>query len=124
MLSTDKYPDNVNVSKYRLLVTLFDQVSWVLGSLLGGILGKYLNFDSTGIDFSMTALFTTVFIQQWMDSKNHIPAILGLVATIACRLIFGSDLFLIPAMVIIIGSLIFMRNRIEPDSSADGGDTE
>ena len=51
----------------------------------------------------MTALFTTVFIQQWIDNKNHIPAVLGVAATLVCRLIFGSDIFLIPAMIIIIG---------------------
>lgn len=61
----------------RFLVTLFDQVSWVLGSFLGGLIGSVISFDSTGIDFAMIVLFTTVFIQQWIDSKCHIPAILG-----------------------------------------------
>ena len=114
MLSSDSCPQGVNRSGYRLLVTLFDQSSWVIGSFLGGVLGTYLNFDSTGIDFSMTALFTTVFIQQWLDSENHMPAMLGLGATLVCRLIFGTDIFLIPAMIIIIGTLTLARGRIEP----------
>ena len=100
-------------SGYRLLVTLFDQSSWIIGSFLGGVIGTYLNFDSTGIDFSMTALFTTVFIQQWLDAKNHIPAMLGLGATLLCRIIFGNDFFLIPAMIIIIGTLTLARGKIE-----------
>ena len=90
MLSRDDGPEDVDLSAYRLLVTLFDQSSWVFGSFLGGWLGSLLNFNSTGIDFSMTALFTTVFIQQWSDSKRQIPAILGLTATLACRILFGS----------------------------------
>ncbi len=114
MLSRDDGPENVDLSAYRLLVTLFDQSSWVFGSFLGGWLGSLLNFNSTGIDFSMTALFTTVFIQQWIDSKCHIPAILGLAATLICRILFGRDLFLIPAMIIIIIVLTVMRSRIEP----------
>jgi len=61
----------------------------------------------------MTALFTTVFIQQWLDAKNHIPAMLGLGATLLCRIIFGNDFFLIPAMIIIIGTLIMARGKIE-----------
>ena len=113
MLSRDDGPADVNTSGYRLLVTLFDQSAWVLGSVLGGLLGTLLNFDSTGIDFAMTALFTTVFIQQWIDSKCHIPAILGLTATLICRILFGRDLFLIPAMIIIIIVLTVMRSRIE-----------
>ena len=113
MLSKDDGPDDVNTSGYRLLVSVFDQGTWLLGSFLGGWIGTLLNFDSTGIDFAMTALFTTVFIQQWIDTKNHIPALLGLFATLACRIVFGRDLFLIPAMIIIIGVLTVMRSKID-----------
>lgn len=119
MLSNDDCPAGVNRSAYRLLVTLFDQMSWVCGSFLGGWLGSALAFDSTGIDFAMTALFTTVFIQQWLDAKNHIPAALGLSATLLCRLLFGGELFLIPAMILIIGTLTALRGRIE---SAEGAE--
>ena len=119
MLSKDDGPEGVNVSAYRLLVSLFDQLSWLTGSFLGGWLSSKLAFDSTGIDFSMTALFTTVFIQQWIDSKCHIPAILGIVATLACRLLFGRDLFLIPAMIIIIAVLTVMRKKIEEAGGED-----
>lgn len=118
MLSRDDTPEGVNISGYRLLVTLFDQSAWVLGSFLGGWIGTLLSFDSTGIDFAMTALFTTVFIQQWIDSKCHIPAVLGITTTLICRIVFGRDLFLIPAMVIIIAVLTVMRSRID----AAGGD--
>ena len=118
MLSKDDGPDDVNTSAYRLLVTLFDQISWVFGAFLGGCLGSVLNFDSTGIDFAMTALFTTVFLQQWINAKNHIPAILGLAATFVCLLVFGTDFFLIPAMIIIIGVLTLTRKKIE----APGGE--
>lgn len=114
MLSKDDGPEGVNTSNYRLLVTLFDQFAWVFGSFLGGWIGTLLSFDSTGIDFAMTALFTTVFIQQWIDNKCHIPAVLGVAATLACRLIFGRDIFLIPAMIIIIAVLTAARGRIEP----------
>lgn len=118
LLSSDRYPEGVDISGYRILVTFMDQASWILGSFLGGLLGRHLNFDSRGIDFSMTALFTTVFIQQWLDAKNHFPAILGLVATLICRLLFGRELFLIPAMIVIIGTLTVMRNKLEPEGGA------
>ncbi len=114
VLSSDRYPEDIDISGYRILVTLFDQASWILGSFLGGMLGRYLDFDSRGIDFSMTALFATVFLEQWLDSKEHFPALLGLFATLICRYVFGAEIFLIPAMIIIIGGLTLMRNRLEP----------
>lgn len=118
MLSKDDGPEGVNRSNYRLLVTLFDQSAWVIGSFLGGWIGTLITFDSTGIDFAMTALFMTVFVQQWIDSKSHIPAVLGVAATLICRILFGRDIFLIPAMVIIIAVLTIMRSKIE----SSGGD--
>ena len=125
ILSNEEVPDGVNVSAYRLLVTLFDQSSWVIGSFLGGWAGTLLAFDSTGIDFAMTALFTTVFIQQWIDSKCHIPAVLGVASTLICRLVFGRDYFLIPAMVIIVTVLLVMRKKIESaEENTAGGEAD
>ena len=119
MLSKDDGPEDVNTSNYRLLVTLFDQCAWLTGSFLGGWIGTLLTFDSTGIDFAMTALFMTVFIQQWIDNKCHLPAVLGVAATLACRLIFGRDIFLIPTMIIIIAVLTAARGRIESASDTN-----
>lgn len=119
VLSHDEIPEGVNVSGYRFLVTLFDQSSWVLGSFLGGWIGTLIKFDSTGIDFAMTALFVTVFIEQWIKSECHIPAITGVLATIACRIIFGPDLFLIPSIVIILVVMTVMRKKIESGGEAD-----
>ncbi|MBQ7637711.1 MAG: AzlC family ABC transporter permease [Clostridia bacterium] len=120
MLSSDNTPDGVNVSAYRFFVTLFDQASWVIGSTLGGLLGNVLPFDSTGIDFAMTALFTTVFIEQLLTEKSRIPAILGFFATLLCLLVFGRDYFLIPAMILIIAAVLFMRNKTEAKDASTG----
>lgn len=123
VLSSGEIPEGVNESAYRFLVTLFDMSAWIVGSFLGGLVGTMLEFDSTGIDFAMTALFTTVFIQQWLDSKCHIPAVLGLGATLACRFIFGPDIFLIPSMLIILTVLTVMRKTIE-ERMTDSADVD
>ena len=44
MLSRDDMISGVNTSAYRLLVTFLDQVSWILGSVLGGLLDSLLDF--------------------------------------------------------------------------------
>lgn len=118
VLSRGSDPEGVDLSGYRFLVTFFIQLSWVLGSFLGGWLLSLVKFDATGIEFAMTALFTTVFIHQWLDNKQHIPAILGVAATLLCRLLFRHDLFLIPAMAIIVGGLLLLRGRVENKGEA------
>jgi 4-azaleucine resistance transporter AzlC len=64
-------------------------------------LGSVLPFDAKGMDFPLTALFVTIFVQNWKENKDHFPALLGVFATLVCLLVFGKDIFLIPTMLII-----------------------
>lgn len=86
---------------YFLFVTLFDHIYWVTGSVLGAVAGTLIKFNTAGIDFALTALFITVFIEQWLSTKKHAPAIVGVLASVLCLIVFGSENFLIPAMLII-----------------------
>lgn len=94
-------PEGVDRHAYCFLVSLLDQCYWVVGSLLGSLLGAVLPVNFEGIDFALTALFVTVFVDQWLSTKNHWPAIIGVMSTVLCLVLFGSDIFLIPSMVLI-----------------------
>ena len=98
-----------DIKKYYLLVSLFDQVYWVVGSAIGALLGAVITFDTKGIDFALTALFITVFTDQWLKTKNHLAAIIGVVMSVFCLVLFGSENFLIPTMGLILISLILMK---------------
>ena len=106
-------PEGVDQKKYYLFASLFDQIYWVAGSVAGALLGSILPIDTTGIDFSMTALFLVVMVEQWRASQDHTPARAGLVVSLVCLLIFGSSNFLIPAMLGITVSLILLRGPME-----------
>lgn len=93
--------DKKSARLYCLLVTLFDQCYWVTGTVLGSLIGAMLEFDSTGIDFSMTALFVTVFVEQWLTSREHRAALAGIGAAALCLVLFGESDFLIPTMLLI-----------------------
>ena len=94
---------------FYLLVSAMDQASWVLGSILGGLLGAALPFSTEGVDFALTALFVSVVAGQWLSSKDHTPALLGLGLSLLCLLLFGADQFLLPAMVLILLGLSLYR---------------
>ena len=106
-------PEGVSKHGYYFAVSLFDQIWWVSGCVLGSVLGAALRINAEGIDFALTALFLTVFVEQWLSTKNHIPALIGLGASLICLLIFGADSFLIPAMVAILVLLSCGRRRLE-----------
>ena len=109
LLCSDDIPDGVNRHWYQFFVSCFDQSYWILGCVLGSLIGTILPFDTAGIDFSMTALFVTVFVEQWLTTKNHWPAIIGLAASVLCLMIFGPDSFLLPTMIIITVALLFIN---------------
>ena len=90
-------------------MSLFDHIYWVAGTALGSLTGTLLPINYQGIEFALTALFVTIFVEQWLSTKNHIPAILGVASTLLCLLVFGKDVFLIPSMVIIALGLTTLR---------------
>ena len=96
---------------YYFLVSLFDYSYWVTGTAIGSIAGALLNFNTEGIDFVLTALFVSIFIDQWMSTKDHAPAIAGVVASVIMLFVFGPDNFLIPAMILITIALTLMRPK-------------
>ena len=113
LLCDGNVPDGVDANRYRLLVSAFNQSYWVLGSVLGSLLGPVLPFSTQGIEFSMTALFIASFTEQWLTANDHIPALTGLLGTLLCLLIFGADGFLIPAMLLITAVLTLLRVRLQ-----------
>ncbi len=101
LVSRNPFPDGISRHGYCFLVSLFDQVYWIAGSVLGNLAGSLLPINLEGIEFVLTALFVTIFVEQWLSTEHHFPALVGVVSSVACLLIFGKDVFLIPAMVII-----------------------
>lgn len=95
-------PEGVDRGWFMFFVTLLNQTYWVAGATLGALLGSVLHFDTTGIEFVMTALFTVMFVNQWEEAKDHRPALTGLGCAALCLAVFGSDGFMLPAMALII----------------------
>ena len=93
------------------LVALFSRCYWMVGSILGGILGQIIPFDLTGIDFCMTALFLIIFIDQWEKAKKHTPALTGLGIGVICLLIFVENHFMLPALLIVSAILLLFQRK-------------
>ena len=94
-LPSTAFPD------YALAVSLLDHLYWITGSVIGAVVGTLVSFNSEGIDFALTALFLTVFLEQWLSTKKHAPALIGVGVSVLCLVIFGSESFLIPTMLVI-----------------------
>ena len=118
LVSREQIPEEFRHSSYCFWVTLFDHIYWVSGTLLGALTGAFLPINYEGVEFALTALFVTIFVEQWLSTKKHIPAIIGVAATTLSLAVFGKDVFLIPAMIIIAVSLTMMHKTRKEDSHA------
>lgn len=112
LVCSPELDDDIDGGLYYLMVSALNQIYWVIGSAIGGLAGSLISFDVTGIDFAMTALFTVIFIEQWMSTKQHIPAIVGVLTTVACLLAFGHSNFVIPSMAAITIVLTVLRKPL------------
>lgn len=113
-------PAQVDPADYYFAVSLLDQCYWVAGSLIGATVGQLITFDTTGVDFAMTVLFVVLAVEQWKSARRHAPALFGVCCGVVCLLIFGPDLFLIPALAAIVALLLLFRRRLEEDRSGEG----
>ncbi len=108
---TDDFPPGVEAEDYYLLTSLFDYGAWIIGSIVGHVVGDLMPFSTEGIDFALTALFLVIVINHWESTTNHIPALLGFAFSIVYMLILGPSNFLLPAMISAVGVLLYENKR-------------
>ena len=110
---TAKIPPDVDRGWFMFFVTLLNHFYWFSGSTLGGIFGSLIHFNTEGLDFVMTAMFTVIFLEQWLKDRQHISALLGLGISPLCLWIFGADNFIIPSMAAMLMMLTLLRKPVE-----------
>lgn len=112
LLCSTKVPDDLEENKVFFFMAVFDQLYWITGSVIGGIVGQLITFDSTGIDYAMTALFIVIFVEQWLASKTHLPSFIGIICGISCLLVFGPNNFILPSLLLAVGLLTILKPYI------------
>ena len=100
-------------------IALLNQLYWIVGSVAGGVIGKMITFDLSGIDFAMTALFTVIFVEQWIDAKNHVPAITGIVSGSIFLIILGPDKFILPSLMVTLIILNMLRGFLDEEKKGE-----
>lgn len=113
-----KVPPDVEEEKFLFAIALLDQSYWIIGSGIGALLGNILPFDTTGIDFAMTALFVVIMVEQWMEEKNRQGVVIGLLCGLLCRILFGAENFILPTMICIMVILIAGRSRLDRETQS------
>ncbi|OIP18282.1 MAG: branched-chain amino acid permease [Comamonadaceae bacterium CG2_30_57_122] len=54
-------------------VALLNQGWWVLGTLLGAVIGAQAQIALVGLDFALAALFAVLAVEQWRSAESSAP---------------------------------------------------
>lgn len=136
LLCSAKIPPELDEKKVFFFIACLDHSYWITGGLIGAILGQLIHFNSTGVDFAMTALFVVIFVEHWLGSKSsekrqskfrltelterfryfrldlkdsRSAAILGLLCGVLALLLLGPDRFILMALLLTVGILCLSR---------------
>lgn len=111
--SITEYPKDMKKENIQFYIQLFSQLSWIAGSVSGGLAGNLIPSSVTGIDYALTALFITIVVDQYRNASNHQPALIGGICSVFFLIVLGSDAFLLPSLLVTSGLLMLFAKKQE-----------
>lgn len=105
-------PKELDEKHIFMQIATLNHSYWICGCTLGALLGSLITFETKGIDFTMTALFIVILIEQWQAPTARLPAIIGGASATLCLLLFGADGFILPALILTIVLLMVFKKHI------------
>ena len=113
LICTTGVPDDVDEEKFLLSITLLNQLYWIVGTAIGSLTATVVAFDSTGIEFAMTALFIVMFMELWYRRSNRPAELIGMLSAVLCLALFGASNFVLPTMVLMVAVILLGRKKLD-----------
>lgn len=104
-------------------ISLLNLLYWAGFAAVGSYVASGLPVDLTGIDFIMKALFIVIFLDCWMSEDDHRASLIGLGVALVCLVVFGSEGFLVPALLAIVALLLLFRKQLDRPGVDDAADS-
>lgn len=122
MHCSHNFSEDVDEKKAYIFTALLVLLYWVVLSVLGSLVGSLIKFDTTGIDFALTALFIIIVLDQMKDAQSKLPAVIAFVSSVICLAVIGAKDFILPSLMITVILLTVFRGRLEPAFSKKEGE--
>lgn len=117
LICTTDVPDDVDEEKFLLSITLLNQLYWILGTIIGSVAFTVISFDSTGIEFAMTALFIVMFMELWYRRTNRPAELIGMASAVLCLALFGAENFVLPTMVLMVAVILLGKKKLHREEA-------
>jgi len=104
---------DINEKWAYVTTAALEAIYWIFLSTVGALIGSLIPFDTTGIDFALTALFLVILLDQMKGADHRLPALIGFVSSVVCLILLGPSRFILPSLVITVALLTILRNTLE-----------
>ena len=75
-------PAGQKPGRFYAAIAALDEFYWTLGATIGALAGSLINFSFEGVDFALTALFCVILTEQILASKDFLPPLIGIAASV------------------------------------------
>lgn len=113
LLTSIKDDENLNKKWYYFFLLFFSQLYWIIGSSCGALIGLNIKFNTQGLEFSLTALFVVLCIEQYKNLQNIMPFIIGLFSSVFALVFIPSDKMLLISIILSIILMFTLKRKIE-----------
>ena len=113
VLCSVQYEEGLDEDKAAFFIAMLDHLYWIFGCFIGACAGRFLPFNLSGIEFSATAFFLVVVVNQWRECRSRLPCLADAVCALGFYALLVSVYFLIPPLVTCLAALILLRGPIE-----------
>lgn len=124
LLVDDNLPKEVDPAEYFFAIAVLNHLYWLVGTGIGAFVGNLISFNTTGIDFAMTAMFICIATEQWLSFPSRKPAVIGAIVTVLSLALFGAQNMLIPALFFIMVILLLFKPTLQKELAATEGETK
>lgn len=109
--------------KQLMLVAMFNHAWWILGTVLGAVLGAQARINLHGLDFCLASLFAVLTVEQWRMRKSSLPLWIALAAFGAMQALIPSQALVCSMALCIVIGTAYRPNQTSsnPPETATGG---
>ena len=97
----------------QLAITALNQSYWVVGCTLGALLGSNISFNTQGLEFTLTALFMVLVIEQYKAVRTFTPFLIALVSG-GLALYFAQPQNMLLVSLTLALALLLTKYRLKP----------
>jgi len=102
-------PEGIEGKYFYTTISVLNYLYWLIGTTVGWLFGLFITFDTTGIEFVLTALFIVLFVDQLKTKDGKTGGLVGIISSAVVFAFVGGDRLVLVSMLVILLVLLLMR---------------